>query len=295
MLHVNKRDKMTRKLNIALIGGLTNGKIVYDYLSKNKYINLKKVITYPDDINKPRYVTFPKKKNILKGLSAKPFFEELKILSLDFIFVAGWSELLPAEILELPKLGTIGFHPSKLPLNRGRSVIAWQIEDDFKETALTMFYYNNIPDGGDIIGQEIINIENNDYVNDILNKVDKATLNLMRAYFPLIRMGVAPRRKQDINEGNFRRLRTSRDSRINWNTNTNLIFNKIRAISSPYPGAEGIIGDVNYKINEANPVDFSFGYDKTPGSMIAKLYDGSMIVRTKDGFIRITKFKAIVE
>ena len=58
------------------------------------------------------------------------------------------------------------------------------------ETALTMFFYSTYSDGGDIIiAQEKICIEKNDYISDVLAKVDKATLNLMTAYFPLLRKG----------------------------------------------------------------------------------------------------------
>ena len=53
-----------------------------------------------------------------------------------------------------------------------------------------MFYYNHLPDCGDIIGQERILIEDNDYISDVLEKVDKATYNLMHAYFPLLRKNI---------------------------------------------------------------------------------------------------------
>lgn len=81
------------------------------------------------------------------------------------------------------------FHPAKLPFDRGRSVLAWQIEDGYTETSLTMFKYSDYPDGGDILAQETIAIASNDYINDILDKVDAASLNLIRAYFPLLRKG----------------------------------------------------------------------------------------------------------
>ena len=58
----------------------------------------------------------------------------------------------------------------------------------------------------------------------------------MRAYFPLLRQGRAPRRKQDLNEGSFRRLRTDQDSIINWDECL-CCYKKVRAISKPYPGA----------------------------------------------------------
>ena len=67
--------------------------------------------------------------------------------------------MLSEDLIDLPTKGVVGFHPSKLPFDRGRSVLAWQIEEGYTETALTMFFYSTYPDGGDIIAQEKIRIE----------------------------------------------------------------------------------------------------------------------------------------
>ncbi len=280
-------------MKVVFIGGLTNGKIVFDYLRSNRFVNLGFVVTYPDDSDKPRHVVFPNEKGVVKSGYANNHIDEIKSFRPDLIIVAGWSELLNEELLDLPPKGVIGFHPSKLPYDRGRSVLAWQIEEGYQDTALTMFYYNNIPDGGEIIGQEKITIRLNDYITDILDKVDYATLSLMRTYFPMIRMGIAPRRKQDINVGTFRRLRTSRDSIINWNYDSIDIYNKIRAIANPYPGAIGNIGGGDYKIVKSELLEFEFGENEVPGTLIATLYDGSMIVKTRDGCLRIMNFSKL--
>lgn len=193
----------------------------------------------------------------------------------ELIFVAGHSELL-----KVGKIPIIGFHPSKLPLDRGRSVLAWQIEEGYTETALTMFYYSDIPDAGDIIAQEPIKIDPEDYISDVLKKIDKATYNMMRSYFPLIRQGKAQRIKQG--PGTVRRLRNESDQIIDWDRPSREIYNKIRAISHPYPGA--LYGDEI--IWRAEIVDFPFGKDQKPGTLIATLYNGR-IIKTKDGFIKI--------
>jgi methionyl-tRNA formyltransferase len=281
-------------INVIFIGGLTNGKIVFDYLNTNKFVQLSLVITYPNDSDKPRHINFPDENYIIKDDKANNHIETILKLKPNLIIVAGWSELLDDRILSSPKMGVIGFHPSKLPLDRGRSVIAWQIEDGYTETALTMFYYNDIPDGGEIIGQSLITIEENDYVSDILNKMDKATTNLIRAYFPLIRIGKAPKKMQSINDGNFRRLRTDADSFIDWNSNRIVIYNKIRAISHPYPGAIGILKGIKYKILKAEILkNFPISLNCKNGDIIATLIDKSIIVKCKDGFIRILEYELL--
>jgi methionyl-tRNA formyltransferase len=212
----------------------------------------------------------------------------------DYIFVAGWSELLSPELINIPLKGTIGFHPAKLPFDRGRSVVAWQIEEGYTESALTMFYYNDFPDGGDIIAQEYFKIEKNDYLIDVLSKINNATYNLMHAYFPLIRLGKVTRKKQQLDEGNFRRLRKTADSQIDWNQNSENIYNKIRAISKPYPGAETILNEKRMKIWKAEiDDDFVYGKSESPGTIVATLFDKSLIIKTRNGFIHIRKYEII--
>lgn len=282
------------EIRVVFIGGLSNGKIIYDYLIRNKFVDLSLTITYPDDYSGARHTVIPSNNSIFKSTSTIDAVKRIREASPDLIIVAGWSEIISKEILGIPRLGTIGFHPSRLPLDRGRSVLAWQIEDGYEETALSMFYYSDYPDGGDIIAQEKIIIDNNDYISDVLDKVDEATYNLIIAYFPLIRKGLAERCKQDLSEGNFRRLRKERDSIINWNTNSKFIYNKVRAISQPYPGAIGLVRGENIKIWKVSILnDFIFGKEVLPGTIVAELYDASIIVKTKDSFIHIQEWEKI--
>lgn len=285
---------MEKKVRIVFIGGLTNGKIALGYLSQNRFVEIPLVITYPDNLKLPRMADLSGAGSIartIKNTDANELTSEIKALAPDFVFVAGWSGLLSKELIEIPALGTIGFHPSQLPHDRGRSVLAWQIEDGYTETALTMFYYNELPDCGDIIAQERIKIEENDYINDVLDKVDVTTYNLMRAYFPLLRKGCAPRKAQNINEGTFRRLRTDRDSLIVWRRNANAIYNKIRAISRPYPGAHIQYGEKLIKVWESErilaPRIQEHFPQSQPGEVLAKLKDNGYWVKCRDGIIQI--------
>jgi methionyl-tRNA formyltransferase len=282
-----------KKLNVVIIAGLTNGKVLFDYLKNNKYVNLQLVITYPIDSNKPRHEVLEDNHiKIIRDTSANKHLEKIQELNPDLILVAGWSELLNSELLNTPEMGVIGFHPSKLPHDRGRSVLAWQIEEGYKETYLSMFFYNEKPDCGDIIGQEKIAIEQNDYINDILDKVDKATFNLLCAYFPLIRQNNAPRIKQTIEGGNTRRLRGMTDSIIDWNSNSINIYNKIRAISKPYPGAVALINNEKYLIWKAQIInDFPLGNGLIPGKLVATLYDKSILMKCRDKFILINQYE----
>lgn len=283
---------MNEKLKIVFIGGLTNGRIVYDYLKANKHVDLLMAITYRDDYDGARHSPFPDDPIVVRSGTVKGYESSILASSPDLIMVAGWSELVPEAVLVAPPMGCIGFHPAKLPYDRGRSVLAWQIECGYKETALTMFRYTDYPDGGDILAQEIIPIRYEDYIDDILDKCDDATYNMMRAYFPLLRTGLLKEKKQDLSEGSFRRLRGARDSVIRWDSNSEDIYNKIRAISRPYPGATTELdgkGILVWKSEECN--SFMFGRHEKAGTLVARLFDHSLIFRTRNGFVRITEWE----
>jgi len=286
------------KPKIALICALENGKIALEYFSnldKKGVIDLIKIYTYKDELipNKNMYIRLDNiaDNNILTKVGKiNDYKNEIKELNPDFIFVVGWSQLINKEIINASKKGTIGFHTSKLPKDRGRSTIAWQISEGYTETALTIFYISEGIDNGDIITQENIKIEQNDYVKDILSKINQSTYNLLKTYFPLLLSGKAPRIKQDETQASYRRLRTDNDSLINWNSNTDKIYNLIRAVSFPYPKAWTLYKGEKIKINYASMIEFTFKefyfFEKT-GTIIGNMKGFGYLIKTRDGIIAI--------
>ena len=67
----------------------------------------------------------------------------IQSLNPDVIFCFGWSRLIKTELLNMTKLGVIGYHPTKLPRNRGRHPIIWSIILGLRETASTFFFYGS--------------------------------------------------------------------------------------------------------------------------------------------------------
>lgn len=290
------------KPTVILICALTNGKIAFDYfynLHKKEKINLLKVYTYKDNIAPNKNMLFPLDDIVPSILLTKVEHinynkKEIIEINPDFIFVVGWSQLINKEIVNASKNGTIGFHSAKLPKDRGRSTIAWQIAEGYTETALTMFYLSEGIDDGDIIAQEIIKIKQNDYVKDIIYKMNKSTINILKAYFPLLIKGKAPRIKQDEKQANYRRLRNSvEDCSIDWNQNTKDIYNHIRAVSYPYPKAWTLYKGKEIRINKANIMDYVFeGFYcfENPGTILGNIKGYGYLIKTKNGVIAINDF-----
>ena len=118
-----------------------------------------------------------------------------------------------------------------------------------------MFYLNEKPDSGDLIGQNNISIAMDDYIGDVLRKIDSAMVNMVAKYLPLLEKDEAPREPQPIGAGNYTRLRTNSDSVIKWTKNADEIYNLVRAISHPYPGAHFFIKNKPVKVWRARLVD----------------------------------------
>ncbi len=167
--------------------------------------------------------------------------EEDKIirkLKPDLIIMSGWRQIIDKNILDIPKKGFIGFHPTLLPKGRGPAPIINSILNEFKESGLTMYYVSEGLDDGDIIAQEKFIIENDDYAEDVYNKVIEAGKKLIREQLPLLIEGKAKRISQNEEEATIFEKRTIKDNEINLEKeDINEIYKKIRALSKPYRGA----------------------------------------------------------
>ncbi|MES4792378.1 MAG: hypothetical protein C4321_04765, partial [Chloroflexota bacterium] len=88
-------------------------------------------------------------------------------LGADLCVMAFVTEIIPHEVLEMPRLGTIQYHPSLLPLHRGSSAINWAIIFGRKETGLTVFWPDRGIDTGPILLQKACPIGPDDTVGSL--------------------------------------------------------------------------------------------------------------------------------
>ena len=132
----------------------------------------KKMSTFNSDFSN---VTPVCKKNkipikYVKDINSKENIEWIKSLAPDIIFCLGWSRLIKKDLLNY-KNGIIGYHPTALPMNRGRHPIIWALALGLKQSGSTFFFMNENADSGEIISQKIFNIENNDDACSLYQKI----------------------------------------------------------------------------------------------------------------------------
>lgn len=161
----------------------------------------------------------------------------IKDLQPDIIYCFGWSYLLGPEILSIPPLGTIGFHPAALPQNRGRHPIIWALVLGLTSTASTFFFMDEGTDSGDILSQRPVAILASDDAGTLYEKLTRVALEQIGEFTPQLISGQFPRQPQDHSRANYWRKRGEKDGEIDWRMSAAGIHNLVRALTHPYPGA----------------------------------------------------------
>ena len=161
----------------------------------------------------------------------------------DMIFSFYYRKMIAREILAIPKLGAFNLHGSLLPLYRGRCPVNWVLVNGEKSTGVTLHYMIAKPDAGDIVGQREVVINPADTARTLYDKLCRAAQLLMDDLLPVMKEGPIPRRRQNLAAGSYYGGRKPEDGRIDWNKSDAAIYNLIRAVTEPYPGAFAYLED----------------------------------------------------
>lgn len=208
----------------------------------------------------------------------------------DLIVVADYKYLLKREIIEIPKIGCINFHPSLLPKYRGGAPVNWAIIKGENKCGLSVHYIDEGLDTGDIIIQEEIDILFEDTVKDIHDKLFPLYADCTNRVIELFKRGNPPRYKQDHFKATIFPRRVPEDGLIDWSRTTKDIYNFIRAITYPYPGAFSFIRGKKYLIWSSMFADeHKMIYKESVPGEICYVGRTGIGVRTGDGIIQITK------
>lgn len=154
----------------------------------------------------------------------------------DIIFAVGFSQLLVSDWLEMPKLGCVGFHPTKLPKGRGRAPIAWLILDE-TEGASNFFLMGEGADDGPIFVQKTFLIDEEDDATTVENKILESLNKALDSWLPKLKNGEWNPIPQDDVKATWYGKRTPEDGVIEWQYSAEAIDRLIKASTKPHPGA----------------------------------------------------------
>jgi methionyl-tRNA formyltransferase len=213
-------------------------------------------------------------------------------LAPDLILVIGWTRLLGPDLLRLPPLGAVGFHASLLPRYRGRAPVNWALINGEQETGNTMFYLDEGVDTGLVIDQRKISILDEDNCATLYRKVADSAVDMLLEHLPRLKDGTAPRNAQNEAQATVLPRRRPEDGLIDWTRDARSLFNWVRALTHPYPGAFTFCGRRRLVVWGASEVPTDQGGanppDVTPGQLIAGA--GPQVhVATGSGVLRLER------
>jgi methionyl-tRNA formyltransferase len=207
----------------------------------------------------------------------------------DIAFVVGCRILLPKDVYKIPPLGTLAVHDSLLPEYRGFAPLNWSIFNGEDHTGVTLYCLNELMDGGDIVAQKCIPIEAEDTAPLVYERVCEATVNIISEAYHLLSQGKTSRIPQNYDVGSFTCTRAPADGLIDWSQPTTAIYNQIRALTYPYPGAFTFLDGKRLMLWKAKPVNNPPAYKgRIPGRVVnISKSEECVDVLSGDGILRI--------
>ena len=199
-----------------------------------------------------------------------------------------YRNLLPTELIALAPLGAYNLHGSLLPKYRGRAPVNWMLVNGEREAGATLHHMVERADAGDIVAQRAIDICDDDTALTLYRKIVPIGASLIRQYHPLIASGTAPRRAQDLTQGNYFGRRRPEDGRIDWRWPARRIFNLVRAVTHPYPGAFGFINGCKVYVWTAK-IAAESGDRGVAGEVVAEHVGGAIEVAAGDGSVVLSR------
>jgi len=232
-----------------------------------------------------------KKKNIpykfVDNINSQKNIEWIESLKPDIIFCFGWSSLIKKELLHLPPMGVIGYHPAALPQNRGRHPLIWTLVLGLKKSASTFFFMEEGADDGDILSQKNFEILDSDDANTLYNKVIDIAISQIEDFVPSLESGIFTRIEQEHQKANIWQKRNKKDGQIDFRMTSKAIYNLVRALSRPYIGAHLLYDNQDITIWKVEIVEFDF--QNIESGKVIKSDENTITVKTYDGAIKILK------
>jgi methionyl-tRNA formyltransferase len=214
-------------------------------------------------------------------------------LELDALLVMGWQRLIPAWFLERLSIGAFGMHGSSKPLphGRGRSPMNWSLIQN-KECFYThLFRYRPGVDDGEIAAVQVFDITPFDTCLTLHYKNTLSMIGLLERSLPALLEGTAKLTPQPTEGATYYPKRAEEDGLIYWTDTTIEIYNLVRAVTRPFPGAFSFLdnqAEKKVRIWRAIPFDTRLDWpNAVPGQVVAVFGEGAFVVRTGDSSLLV--------
>lgn len=175
----------------------------------------------------------------------------LRDMHCDLLVVLGWGQILSGEALSLPAVGTVGSHASLLPHNRGSAPVNWAIINGETTTGNSLMWLADGVDTGQLIDQREFPITDFDTCDTIYRHVGESNREMILSLLEKLDAGELPGRPQQHTDEPVLPRRRPQDGLIDWRMSASEIYNLIRGVTRPYPGAFGQLAGETFKVWQA--------------------------------------------
>ena len=205
----------------------------------------------------------------------------------DLILSVYYRQMIGTRILGLARLGAWNIHGSLLPRYRGRAPINWAVLHGEPRIGMTLHRMINRADAGAIVDQEGVDLGPRDTAEQAFRKVLPCARRILARQIDALLAGTAPETPQDEALATTFTGRRPEDGRIDWRQSSGAIFNLIRAVTDPYPGAFTDVGPARLMVWWAEPAPRPPGTGAAaPGTVLTA---EPLLVATGDGALLLTR------
>lgn len=256
------------------------------------------VFTQPDKPRNRNKVTFSPAKEyaLAQGLSVyQPLKmrdgEALKIvqeLQPELTVVAAYGKILPKEILDAPKLGSINVHASILPKYRGAAPINWAILNDEPETGVSIMYMAEKLDAGDVLHVLTTSIGKDEALPSLWARMSELGAQALSETITMLENGTAVRKPQDESQTTYASMLSREMSPIDWSRPARAIDCQVRGLI-PWPCAATELAGQRFKVFATAPGQTT---DKAPGTILSAGKHGIEVACGDGQSLLITELQA---
>ena len=219
--------------------------------------------------------------NVLKPIGRDNLKDLIKTLNPEIVITIAYGQIIPEDLLNLPKYGWINVHFSSLPRWRGAAPVQWAILSSDTESGVTVFKLDKGMDTGPVYLTKTVSIDPNETTELLLTRLSNIGADLAIQSLAVIQSGTEP--VAQLNSGvTLAPKITKNDGKINWHENTSEIFNRYRALAGN-PGIWTLLGEVRLKIDS---LDISNRTEKLSPSEVL-ISDEHLLVGANNGVIEI--------
>ena len=212
------------------------------------------------------------------------FIEELRGYEADVIVVVAFGQLLPAEIIHMPKYGCINVHASLLPKYRGAAPIQWAVIDGCEYSGVTTMQMNEGLDTGDILLTEKVKLDPKETGGSLFDRLSDVGAQLLVKTLEEAKAGILKPQKQNEEEASYVKMIKKSFGELDFSKEADALERLIRGLN-PWPSAFSHLNGKTLKIWEAS-VEEENGEKKAPGTVLQADAKGFRI-QTGEGILKI--------